>query len=609
MPVSFLDLITANPALRPQMGHVMIKVYGALQTGAGTNTVGWNLYGHWNEDDLELINPTPNSYQSGHTKTLTKKSSLPSEREEKHTKISDMLNDGAKIADIASGIPVLSEFAGPTKWALRCASKVAAAFGFSRPPVDEAPRLTTEYAMPFNANVEGPDVSMPLSLSVKPGLRIEPTLTGKVEDEMSIDYFITKFGYHTTLNLTTSTAAGAVLWNKALSIFGRTVPEQTYPKPYHAMSSLFRYWRGNFRFRFKFVKTKMHTARLMFVFFPGVLGNQTLAQAEYAHREIVDLGARDELVYELPFTHKCPYIHASTSDESGAYGSFQILIVNPLQAPSSVANNIDIIVEMAMGEGAEFIQPAPAFDSVPVLAQSGQTQGLVKVSTLSDARLTGPQIDTSQLCVGEKLLSLRQLVRYPGNMSISMMTLTVAVDANGDFAPRYFNPFVVGGALANGSSSVRFRDYLGILAPYYRFSRGSMHVRTMATQIAGGPGNVFGFFSTCVKPADQNGALGTDASAAAALLTFGSDFSNTGCNQVLKHLLPPWQCVPMVPLKYVLTTTANSGASQTRQSSLSIRGTQLIPSVNIKLTFQRQPADDYELMYFLGPAALVTATS
>jgi hypothetical protein len=609
MPVSFLDLITATPASRPQMGHLMVKVYGALQTGAGTNTVGWNLYGHWNEDDLELINPTPNSFQSGHTKTLTKKSSLPAEKEQKHTKISDMLEAGAKVADVVSGIPVLAEFAGPTKWALRCGARLASALGFSRPPIDEAPRLVTPYTFPYNANVEGPDVSMPLSLSIKPTLRIEPTLTGKTEDELSIDYFLTKFGYHTTLNLTTSAAAGAVLWNKSLGVFFRTAQEVFYPKPFQTMASLFRYWRGNFRFRFKFVKTKMHTARLMFVFFPGIQANQTLYQAEYAHREIVDLGARDELVYELPFTHKLPYIHTTSSDEHGTYGSFQILVVNPLQAPSSVANNIDIIVEMAMGEGAEFTQPAPAFDSVPQIAQSGQTQGLVKVSTLSDAQLTGPQTDTAQLCVGEKMLSLRQLIRYPANIATSLTKVTPMATAGGDIAtPQYFNPFVIGGALSTGLSSVRFRDYLGILAPYFRFSRGSMHVRTIISQVAGGNGSPLGYWTTNVKSADQVGAFGQDTTAAASNIPFGGDFQQ-GSNQVLKHLLPPWQGVPMVPLKYVLSTTANSSHAQTRQSSLSIRGYGLIGSATYTLTFQRQPADDYELMYFLGPAQLVTATA
>lgn len=607
LPVSFIDLVPSI-AGSPQMGQLMVKVYGVLQTGAGTNTVGWNLYGHWNEDDLEFFNPTPNIFQSGQTKPLVKKTSLPLEKEAKKTKISDMLDTGAKIAGLASGIPVLAEFAGPTSWALRCASRIASAFGFSRPLIDETPRIITPYEMPYNSNVEGPDVSMPLSLGIKPCLRIEPKLTGKIEDEMTIDYFLTKFGYHTTLTLPTSTAAGAVLWNKILSVYPRTAAEISYPKPYHMLGAMFRYWRGNFRFRFKFVKTKMHTCRLMFVFFPGVLINQTLAQAEYAHRDIVDLGSVDELVYELPFTHRLPYIHTTVGDEDGAYGSFQILVVNPLQAPASVANNIEIIVESAMGEGAEFLQPATVFDSLPTVAQSGETRGLVKVSTLSDAQLTGQQIDTSQLCVGEKMMSLRQLIKVPQNLVTCITYNAPSGDGSGNIVPQYFNPFVMGATLSTGLSSVRTRDFLGLLAPYYRFFRGSMHVRTIITHVAVVAHEDRGLWTANVKAADQVGMFGADTTAAASNVPFNGDFM-LGGSVIFKHLLPPWQCVPMIPLKYVLTTTTNSAHSQTRTSSLSIRASGVVSSATYTMRYQRQPADDYELMFFVGPAQLTTATA
>lgn len=753
MPVAFCDLVTAVAANRPQMGQLFIKVYSPLQTGAGTNIVGWKLYGHWNEDDLQLINPTTNSYQSGETRQLTKpvsldetlakicsldnvdinipmtydhfvqlrpdfqgflfsvavaiklglsreeaeallflqvrekkfsnlrvhylahsdsameslfrlmkaddlvipsqskvlclqcsrhfktfhalqqhtvdkhpgtmdppeppqqaqsgstktlstRSKLPSEVEKKNDSISGALSTTASVLDLAAHVPILADLAGPTAWAVRCASKAAAAFGFSRTPIDEVPRIVSRVDMPYNATVEGPDVSMPLSLSLQPTLRIEPKLSGKNEDEMAIDYFLTKFGYHTTLNLATSQPSGTLLWNKLMGPFEATAQEAIYPKPYQALARMFKYWRGNFRIRLKFVKTKMHVARLVIAFFPGRIVNAAITDCEYPHREIVDLAEVDELVYELPFTSQFPYLSTRSSDAAGAYGSFQILIDNPLQAPAAVANNINIIVELAMGEGAEFFEPGTLTDLVPQIPQSGQTKGLVKISTLAEAQLTGAQEETAQLCVGEKMLSLRQLIKYPGNIAYSRIFQDVAFDGSGETPRYFFKPFMVGSSLPTGLSSVRFRDFLSVLQPYFRFFRGGMRVRMILE-----PSNTvvvdYGIVVATAGANNNNGVTGTDPIGAPM---WGGDWK-LGADQAGKYTIPAWQVAPMVPLFYSTTATPSSAALIDKQTAFQWRSVRGNPSVTGIAFYQRQPADDYELISFLGPAQLVLATA
>jgi hypothetical protein len=370
------------------------------------------------------------------------------------------------------------------------------------------------------------------------------------------------------------------------------------------LADLFRFWRGNFRVRLKFVKSKLHLARLMIVFFPGKLTNATIAQAEYAHREIVDLAAVDELVYELPFTSKFPYLSTRSTDGFGSYGSFQIIVLNPLQAPPAVANNVNIIVETAMGEGCEFFHPLPITDRVPVIPQAGDSKGLVKVSTLSDAKLTGQQEETSQLCVGEKLLSLRQLVKYPNNMTTCLSVVQSNIDAAGVMATRFYKPYVVGSALLAGTSSVRFRDFLGILQPYFRFSRGSMRVRirlespTFASDSLG----VVTGTATQVDVVGAWGALGS------APVYAGGDFSIKGEN-ASKFLLPPWQVVPMVPLFYTTTATTLPAGLLINQTAFVWRGVNGTINQPVNAYLQRQPADDYELLSFIGPPLTVLATA
>jgi hypothetical protein len=631
LPVSFCDLMTATAALRPQMGAVFVRVYSPLKVGTGVGTtVGWNLYAHWNEDDLELFNPTPNVYQSGGSRSLVKHSTLPQEKEKKGTSISDSLAMGATLATAASAIPVLADIAGPTSWALRVASKVASAFGFARPALDEKPRMVVPYAFPYNSNVEGPDCSLPLSLTIQPSLKIEPKLGGKTEDEMTIDYFVTKFGWHQNVNIVTGNTAGTVILNVPLGPIASVLgAENLYPKPCQILAQLFQFWRGNMRIRLKFVKTKLHAMRLMFVFLPGTIANATLASCEYAHREIIDISSIEEKVFELPFTSQYPYLGA-VSGLAGAYGSFQVLVVNPLQAPATVANNIDMIVETAMGEGSEWFCPSLCTDILPTIVdpsarpkeprtfdlirsgvnqpQAGQSSGLVKVSTLSDAQITGHQTETAQLCVGEKLLSLRQLIKYPSSLVTSFIQTVVVADASGGISTQYYQPFSFGATSTLGTSSVRTRDFLGVLGPYFRFSRGGMRVR----------GN-FGTIPVGAVQSNTNSsvmafAAGTAVNAGMAGADPGT-FLPWGSEQVpitegiWKFLLPAWQTVPMVDHHYVQAGTPADTTLIGRQAALYLRGMLFPASQPIKISFSRQPADDYELIGFVGPPLFTLGTS
>lgn len=629
LPVSFCDLMTATAALRPQMGGVFVKVYSPLKTGGGTAYVGWNLYAHWNEDDLELFNPTPNVYQSGTIKHTSKASRLPADKEKKSDSISASLEAGATLAEVASAFPVLADIAGPTEWALRCASKVAAAFGFARPQIDSKPILNVQQRYPYNSNVEGPDPSIPLSLTIQPTLKIEPALGSKTEDEMALDYFVTKFGFQSTVNIDGTLLAGQNLFQIMLSPAFMSVAELLYPKPFQIMGRLFRFWRGNIRVRVKFVKTKMHTARLMFVFFPGVFGAVPMASTEYAHREIVDISSTEEEVFELPFTSQYPYLQTTSSGNLGAYGSFQCFLVNPLQAPSSVANNIDLIIETAMGEGAEFFCPNEGLDLLPTLPapdplastkskfdmlgavnqpQSGSAGGLVRVSTLSDAKVTGHQIETSQLCVGEKLMSLRQIIKFPGNLQQSLISIAFTPDSSGNFQTLYYQPFSFGGTTAGGAASVRTRDMLGILAPYYRFSRGGMRVRGTFGPITTNPGapESYPMLAANCGTAANPGMAGVNVYT--PIQTWGAEIS-TYDEKIWKYLLPAWQTVPMVDHHYVLNSTPADLTLIGRQNALFLRGWNYAASTPCNIRMARQPADDYELIGFIGPPRFTTATS
>lgn len=631
MPHTFLDLVNPTPSARPDMGQLMVLVYSPLAVGSGSTTADWDLYGHWNEDDLELFNPTPNAFQSG-SHHVAKHTRAPAEREKKAGSLSGALDAASTIAEVSSAIPVLSAVAGPTEWALRCASRVASALGFSRPPINENPRIVSPQEYPYNSNVEGPDVSMPLSLTTQPGLRFEPRLAARNEDEMDLDCFLARFGYQSRVTFDSSSTAGTVLYRLNLGVAQATANENWSPKPFQLMGKMFQYWRGNMRVRIKFIKTKMHSARLMFAFFPGVLTNQTLTQCEYVHRNIVDISSGEEFTYELPFTSQYPYLMTTTLDSTGLYGSFQVIVLNALQAPSTVSSSVSFIVETAMGPGSEWFCPTTSsfnidyLPSVQVIiprsagepsappsgpksfinqAQSGETGGLTTISTLSDSKVVGPQIETSQLCVGEKIMSLRQLIKYPANLATSFITNIVTSNAEGITPPVYYRPFCMGATSTTGTSSVRTRDLLGIIAPYFRFSRGSMRVRcsysgSEAANTVATPQIISTAYNTTGP-----GMFGADP--IPANITWGGDISNI--DTITKVLLPAWQNVPLVPLSYVNAATAANQGLAYRTTALRQSGFGFPGSSTVYFNYARQPADDYELLYFVGPPVFNLGTS
>jgi len=335
-------------------------------------------------------------------------------------------------------------------------------------------------------------------------------------------------------------------------------------------------------------------------------------------------------VYELPFTAGYPYLNSqNTGANFGAYGSFQILVVNALQAPSSVVNNIDFIVETAMGEGSEWYSPCPKVNLLPTVPvgasptsrprsaslrppnkpQAGQVGGLVKVTTLSDAKTTNHQVETAQLCVGEKLLSLRQLIKYPCNLATTPVAIPIATDGLGRIGPQYYNCFSLGAIAADHSALCPTDDMLGLLAPYFRFSRGSMRVRgnfNSYDPASGNPPVNDAILVFTAENAVNSGLVGSDAAGNTAV--WGGSYQH--CNEgTWKVLVPAWQTAPMVDHHYVTPLTPADTTLLGRQTCLKFFGMGYPASSDLTIQMSRQPADDYELLFFIGPPAFLSYVS
>jgi len=230
----------------------------------------------------------------------------------------------------------------------------------------------------------------------------------------------------------------------------------------------------------------------------------------------------------------------------------------------------------------------------------------------------GHQVETSQLCVGEKLLSLRQLVKLPCNLPNNLMFSTQTVASNGFTPAVYFNPFLIGGSTGTGAgTAVRTKDFLGLLGPYFRFNRGCMRVKgyvSVSPSTTNSPiatASAFGYVSAGCRPpnASNVGMFGQDVNPSTPAC---SDVSPLSDGAMVRLLMPPWQTSTLVPNQYALTTSVSATSLYLRSNSLSLMvgGAQALGVNGGAVTFScvRQPADDYELLMFIGPPKFTSAT-
>ena len=220
-------------------------------------------------------------------------------------------------------------------------------------------------------------------------------------------------------NQYTDTAAG-----------GWTTSFQTQT-PMTFCTNFFRLWRGSVKFTVKIVKTQFHSGRLLVCFNPNDTATTlTLNNSAFIHREIVDIRDCSEFSFTCPYALTRPYMAVNDS-----LGTLSVIVLNKLTAPDSVSTVINLIFEVAAGPDVEL--------AVPISPMTGESSGLgwthypqyvpyvpkppsVGVSMLAemnDCDLTPPdfvpgggsvksaQLETSTLCIGEKITNFRQLLR------------------------------------------------------------------------------------------------------------------------------------------------------------------------------------------------------
>lgn len=478
--LNFFPLRGTSVGLWGGWGTLQVYPYSALLSPTGPTTTPYAIYASF--EDIELVGAAVP--QMGRDPIAVENKSRG------QGPLSSVAFSFSKAAKALTPIPMISGMASTASWALDIIGNSAKAFGFSK-PASESPgcRMLIAPAQ-YAGNVDGQDLSFMAAASSENRLSVIPGMFGTDVDQMDISYVAQIPAWYNT----TSWGVGSPQATQIISFELRPSFFINYTNlgvfqfanltPLAFCNNFFGYWRGSLRVKFKFVKTVYHSGRLSFSYSP--LDTKVAAPPspyltnDYLHREIIDIRNCNEVEFTIPYQNMSPWC-----DVSNSIGYLNVHVVDPLVAPASVSQTIDIIAEWSGGPDIEFANPNSIYNNGALVPFGNAAMTatphmgedpcelVTKVIGSSEIQNTSPTI-MSELCIGEKITSFRSLLK----IFRPLMPLT-SIPAAG---VECIAPFAVGTWHYNPTGPVVTYptwapDMIDTLSPCYMYSRGGVRLK------------------------------------------------------------------------------------------------------------------------------------
>lgn len=480
------------------LGKLFLTPYIPKQSGTGSANCAFTIYAHFEE--VELANPTyaaqmdwtPRNKKKGKSKQAITEAEL---EQSGNPPLSTGLRVAGSAMNVLSRIPLISSFAAPAGWVLNALSDTAAAWGYSKPVIQGNISRMVGKSFPNAVNADGADSSDLVALSATNCVSALPGFAGTDKDETSITYIATLPAYWTTINWPVSSATGTSLHHTNLN---PTIFKVRNDTPNHTAwdmlpvcfpAFLFNNWRGGFKVTLKFAKTQYHSGRLLFMYVPGSVyvsyGNLSSSDQSYVMREILDIRESSEFTFIIPYASDKPWMICSDDvSQTAAFNSFfmgywNIQVINPLEGPSTVANNIDFVLEVSGADDIEFANSKPTtmlpiFTAGELAAQMDFPEDACAIQdphVISGATTPGRDIIApAEYCMGERANSLMQLIKRP----TTLRDFSAYVSPNNMFDIRpFYRTF-----LNDDPEITSFPfDLYSLISGCYAFSRGSVRLK------------------------------------------------------------------------------------------------------------------------------------
>lgn len=439
--------------------------------------------------------------------------------------------------------------AKPVSWISAAIGQIATMFGWSKPISVQTTDIVRLKTNRYMANYNGIDTSDNLGLDADNQIVNASMFANNGVDEMMFDNIITIFNWGMELNWQTTQDVGAVLgtWRVHPMMFSstylRTVAgrgdTEIITSYLGFVAAFFKLWRGDIQLQFRAIKTNYHSGRLRFTWTPGrVLGTRYAEASTMGYSILWDIRTNHTTKTIIPWQSNMPWLPVPTwpnvaSATQEANGTFEIAVVNPLRGPATVAQNINIVIEIAGMRGFAFAIPsdpsmAPIIDrdSIPWLAtydrplppntqsetvcernpdgrekcnveyvaQVGDNSGLTDAQAYITQRVNNSHLLSGEMyTIGEAVVSFRQLIkRFRGYALVNgpFRTPNAYWRTKSDTSVLVVDPFnFIFGAptqTINNSTGQTYvsapQDFMELVGSIYGYYRGGMRLKAVYSQ-------------------------------------------------------------------------------------------------------------------------------
>jgi len=485
-----LGIDKSDAATRWDSGSFVGTVAGALRTGTGANTVNWSIWMHFN--NVELFGPwTVNGVVS---KSKSSRKVIDSgnivEQESPTGPISSVLDVGTSVFNSLSGIPFLSAFCQPAAWVTTALSGAASAVGWSKPDIQSAPNFIMKNYHHGSANASGYNMSDKLSVMGDNFLTVNPGISFRMEDEMSINFIKSQWSIFSRFNFLSTNVVGDVLHFSQLTpsnfqtnftLPGVLTHNLIHFTPVAYLGSVFQYWRGGFEFKFVFLKTGYHAGSLSFIYNADNITPSSVDMA-YLHKTVIDLQDGTELCVSVPYSSSDPW---KNKDETS--GRLYVEVVSPLRFPDTVSSTVEVLVYIRAAPDMEFAVPR-VLQPRPIYVTNGvevENTGTLACSSIGGTVQRTIQSSHAEFCIGEKIMSLSSLLKRGVPLYLdTSLTFSQSFSMQAYYAGINFATQVLGTYTIEQSSLVA--DFYSNFSYMYLLCRGSLRIRVCHPSVANG---------------------------------------------------------------------------------------------------------------------------
>lgn len=355
----------------------------------------------------------------------------PLQSDEFEYKPSQIASSVSKAAGNLSKIPVIGPYMKATSAVTSTFSKFAASLGFTNVPNIDKVAALRPTPFPHNSTCDISVYTDRAAVDPKNEVSIDPRTVGlDGTDELSVKYIAQREAWIGNAILSSTDAVDALtlvsrVTPAIVNQYSSTTPFQYTPMGY--LCEMFKHWRGDIIFRFKFVCTRFHKGRVRITYDPIQNISTTIPDYTSVFNEVLDIGAEQDIEVRVPYMQATTYL--KTAIQTGNYnlsgsalaptsncnGLITMRVVNPLSGP--VANTaIPVMVFVRAADNIDYAWPSLATQTStsilsPYALQSHEVEyPLEPKQVIAGNSISEGDPQRNLIHYGESVPSLRPLV-------------------------------------------------------------------------------------------------------------------------------------------------------------------------------------------------------